>query len=257
MNEPLARSGMKIFLIAFAAVVVAALATIATVSVTRSAPASAPVHESRPVSGFHRLDVSGQATVELAQGAEEGVTIDAPAAARVRTDVHDGTLVIEVQQRRPTFEWFSGRRAGRAVHLTVNLRDLDRIEAAGAITLTADKLKSEELLLDLAGASNLRIGELQATTLKLDGSGATKVEIGGTVVRQQVDLSGAGSYEAARLASDDATVDVSGAGKAVVNARRALSVDISGAGKVEYLGDPQVKQSISGIGKVSRRKSET
>jgi hypothetical protein len=103
----------------------------------------------------------------------------------------------------------------------------------------------------------LRVADLQATTLKLEGSGATKVVLGGAVVHQTIDLSGAGSFEAANLASDDATVDVSGAGKAVVNARKALSVDISGAGKVEYLGDPQVKQSISGIGKVSRRKSET
>jgi len=248
---------MKVFLIAFAVVVVAALATIATVSLVRSAPASAPVHESRAVSGFHRLDISGQATIELVQGTEERVTIDAPASARVRTEVHDGTLVIEVEQRRRALEWFGGRRAGRAVRLTVNLRDLDRIEAAGAVSLTADKLKSNELTLDLAGACALRIDDLQATTLKLDGSGATKVELGGTVVRQQVDLSGAGSFEAAKLASDDVTVEVSGAGKAVVNARKALSVEISGAGKVEYLGDPEVKQSISGIGKVTRRKSDT
>ena len=48
-------------------------------------------------------------------------------------------------------------------------------------------------------------------------------------------------------------IEVSGAGKAVVNAASSLEVDISGAGAVEYLGDPKVKQSISGIGKVRRR----
>jgi hypothetical protein len=248
---------MKIFLVAFAAVVAAALAAIATVSLTRSASASAPVHESRPVSGFHRLEISGQATIELVQGAEENVTIDAPASVRVRTEVEGETLVINVEQRRRPFEWFSGRRAGRTVHIKVNLRDLDHIEAAGALALNADKLKSSELTLELAGACSLRVGDLQATRLNLEGSGATKVELGGTVVHQKIDLSGAGSFDAAQLSSDDATVEVSGAGKAVVNARKALSVDISGAGKVEYLGDPQVKQSISGIGKVTRRKSET
>ena len=244
---------MKTFLVAFAAIVVASLATIAAVSLTRSTTAGSAVHEARPVSGFHRLDISGQATVELIQGADEGVTVDAPASAKVRTDVKDGTLVIEVEDRRRVFQWFSGRRSGRSVRLQVNLRDIDRVEAAGAVTLIADRLKSNELTLDLAGACNVRVGDLQATTLKLDGSGATKIELGGRVVQQQIDLSGAGSYDAAKLASDDAAVGVTGAGKAVINARSTLSVDISGAGKVEYLGDPQLKQSISGIGKVTRR----
>jgi len=244
---------MKIFLVAFAVVVAAALIAIAAVSLTRGATASAPVHETRPLAGFHRLDISGQATIELVQGSDEGVTIDAPASAKVRTEVRGGTLVIEAADRGHVFQWLSGRRSGRSVRVQVNLRSLDRVEAAGAIVIVAESLRSDALFLDLAGACSLRVGDLQATSLKLDGSGATKAELAGKVVRQQVDLSGAGAYEAARLESDDAMVDVSGAGKAVVNARNALSVDISGAGKVEYLGNPQLKQSISGIGKVTRR----
>jgi hypothetical protein len=246
---------MKIFLIVFAAVVIGALATIATVSLSRSSPGSEPVHETRSVGGFHRVHISGQATVELVQGNEEGVTVDAPGSAHVRTDVHDETLLIEVAGERRAFQWLWGRRAGRTVRVKVNLRDIDQIEAAGAVTILADHLKGNELALDLAGACTLRVGDLQATQLRISGSGATKITLGGKVVHQQIDLSGAGSYEAGKLASDDAAVDVSGAGKAVVNARTALAVDISGAGKVEYLGDPKIKQSISGIGKVARHKS--
>ncbi len=55
-------------------------------------------------------------------------------------------------------------------------------------------------------------------------------------------------YQAAKLQSDNATVDVSGAGNIVVNARKKLKASISGAGVVEYLGDPVVKESISGVG---------
>jgi hypothetical protein len=94
---------------------------------------------------------------------------------------------------------------------------------------------------------------LQATTLRLDGSGAIKANVAGKVQRQRIDLSGAGSFQASKLASDEAVIEVSGAGKAVVNAANSFEVDISGAGAVEYLGDPKVKQSISGIGKVRRR----
>ncbi|HUH95648.1 MAG TPA: head GIN domain-containing protein [Casimicrobiaceae bacterium] len=243
---------MKAFLVAFAGIVLAALATIAGVSLSRNAPAKEAVHEVRPIAGFHRLDIAGQAAVTLVQGSAEGVSIDAPASMRVRTDVRDGTLTIEVKDRSAAWQWLSGRDS-RGVRITINLRDLDRVETAGAVTLTAERLKAGELHFDLAGASTVRIGELEADNLNLDGSGATSVTIGGKVARQNIHVSGAGSYDGGRLASEEAAVEVSGAGKAVVDARGKLKVDISGAGSVEYLSHPQIEQSISGIGKVSRR----
>lgn len=245
---------MKAFLIIFAAIVLGSLVTIATVSLSRSAPASQPVHQARSVAGFNGIDISGQATVTLVQGASEGVTVDAPASAQVRTDVRNGTLFIEVADRK-AWRWLAGRGPGAGARITVNLRELERLEGAGAITVVAQKLKAGELYVDIAGACTMTIGELEATTLKVDGSGATKIQISGKVGRQAIGLSGAGSYDGGQLASEEASVDVSGAGKAVVNARKSLSVDISGAGKVEYFGDPALKQSISGIGKVSRRQA--
>jgi hypothetical protein len=246
---------MKVFLIAFAALVLAALATIAAVSFARNTPSGEMVREDRAATGFHRLEIDGHVEVTLVQGAVEGVTVEAPSAMlrRVRTEVRDGTLFIGAAEQRRMWQWFSGRRGRRTPRITVNLREVDRIEVAGAVTVAADTLKAGELRLDLAGACSLKIRDLQATTLRLDGSGAIKADVAGKVQRQRVDLSGAGSFQASKLASDEAVIEVSGAGKAVVNAANSLEVDISGAGAVEYLGDPKVKQSISGIGKVRRR----
>src|SRR5207247_11476060 len=103
------------------------------------------------------------------------------------------------------------------------------------------------------GVCSLKAADCQRTRLRLEGSRAIKPDVAGKVQRQHVDLSGAGSFQASKLDSDEAVIEVSGAGKAVVNAANSLEVDISGAGAVEYLGDPKVKQSISGIGKVKRR----
>jgi hypothetical protein len=211
--------------------------------------------ETRPVSGFNRIEINGEVNVTLVQGATESVTIDAPSSslARVRTAVRGGVLAVDVVESRSMWQWFSGRGSSRAPRVTIRLRDVDRIEAAGAVTMEAENLKSNELRLDLSGACTLRIRDLQATSLRIDGAGATKIAIGGKVARQKIDLSGAGSYQAEKLVSDEAVVEVSGAGKAIVNAASTLAVDISGAGKVEYLGDPKIKQSISGFGKVTRR----
>ncbi|OLC69594.1 MAG: hypothetical protein AUH79_01145 [Betaproteobacteria bacterium 13_1_40CM_4_64_4] len=64
---------MKVFLIAFAALVLAALATIAAVSFARNTPTEKLMREDRAVTGFHRLEIDGQIDVTLAQGAAEGV----------------------------------------------------------------------------------------------------------------------------------------------------------------------------------------
>jgi hypothetical protein len=235
--------------------VLTALGAIAALSFASAAAAADLQKETRSATRFHRIDIDGKFEVTLVQGDAEGVTVEATAAAlpRIRTEVHGGALVVEGAENRSVWDWFSGRSSGRAPRVTIRLREVDRIEAAGAVTLDADSLKANELRLDLAGACTIRIRELQATTLLLDGSGAIKVSVGGKVGRQKVDLSGAGSYLAEGLVSDEAVVDVSGAGKAVVNAKNSLAIDISGAGKVEYLGDPKLKQSISGIGSISRR----
>jgi hypothetical protein len=246
---------MKTSLIAFAVPVLTVVGAAATLSYGHNATAVELQQETRAVAGFRRIEIDGQVNVALIQGNAEGITIEASSSslARIRTEVRGDTLVVDVVEPRSIWQWFSGRGTSRTPHVTIRLRDIDRIEAAGTVTLDAGSLKSTDLHLDLAGACTVKLRDLQATTLRIDGSGAIKVDIGGKVARQKVDLSGAGSYQADRLVSDDAVVEVSGAGKAVVNASNSLAVDISGAGKVEYLGDPKLKQTISGIGKITRR----
>lgn len=247
---------MKAFVIAFVVIVLAALGAMLALSHVRgNAPANL-VSETRSATGFHRLDIRGHAEVTLVQGGTEGVTLDGPSTLlrRIRTEVSDGTLVIDAAgSSRRGWAWLTGGGSTRPARITINLRELDRVEAAGALTIAAGSLKASDLYLDFAGATKLRIGDLQATRLRLDGAGATKADIAGKVTQQDIDLSGAGSYDASRLVSDDAKIDVSGAGKAVVNVRKTLKVDLSGAGKVEYIGDPELRQSISGVGKVTKR----
>lgn len=234
------------------------LAALAVLAGAGQAAAAELQRETRAAAGFHRLEIDGQVNVTLVQGTTEDVTIEAVAAAlpHIHTGVHGGTLSVEIEASGSMWQWFSGRGAGPTPRITIHLRELDRIEAAGAVTLDAENLRSNDLRIEFAGACTLRVRDLQAASLRLDGSGATKVDLAGKVGRQRVDLSGASSYQAERLASTDAMVSVSGAGKAVVNASNTLAVDISGAGKVEYLGDPKVKQSISGIGKIARREPD-
>jgi Putative auto-transporter adhesin, head GIN domain len=250
---------VKKTIVAAIGIVLASLGTIAASQILQQdCPVPDATRQTRALPAFRRIEIIGVAEVVLRQGKTESATIEGSPEllTRIRTEVEDRTLFIDLSQERRWSDWTHLFTSQPTTRLTIDFVRLDQIEAGGAIKLSADGLRADDLRLDFSGASTIRIRNLQASKLGLEGSGATKVELSGKVGAQSVELSGAGSYAAFDLESDTARVEVSGAGKAYVNARTALSVEISGAGLVEYLGNPKLDKDISGVGKVRRHEPD-
>jgi hypothetical protein len=212
------------------------------------------VTEDRVLPPFSRIVIEGFADVRLVQGAAESVRVAAPQKqlATVRTQVSDGTLTISAGASRSWWLAFFGG-GGRGTQLRITFRDLESIDAAGAVKLRAEGIKADRLRVQASGATSLRIDALDANELSVSGSGAMKVELAGRVAQQRVSISGAGDYRAADLVSDEARIAVSGAGRVLVQVEKTLRIALSGAGVVEYIGDPKVTQHVSGAGRVKRR----
>lgn len=210
----------------------------------------------REMPGFTRVDVTGNAEVTLVQGPAESVTLPAnlPRKSRVEAAVRDGTLYVIADDGARWWDLLLGG-GGRATPVVVAFRSLDAITTAGSVRLSAAAIKVPALKISGAGGTQITIDELAADQLRIAGAGALKAEIAGRVERQNVAISGAGEYRSPRLVSQDATVNVAGAGKVLVNAQKTLKATISGAGSVEYVGDPEVTRSVSGAGSVRRRES--
>lgn len=210
----------------------------------------------RALPGFTRLDISGSVDVTLAQGTTESIALPAnlPRKARITADVRDGTLYVQAADSLRWWDLLLGA-GGRPAPVVIHFRDLDAIATAGSVRLTAAVIKVPALKIAGAGGTQITIDDLAADQLRVAGAGAIKAEIAGKVERQNVSISGAGDYKGARLVSQDATVNVAGAGKVLVNAQKTLKATISGAGSVEYVGDPEVTRSVSGVGSVHRRES--
>jgi len=210
--------------------------------------------ERRVVAGFTKIEVDGQADVVLAPGPAEALVIEAPRRqlAHVRAEVRDGTLVIATDDTR---RWWTGLlgRGPRTPRITVTFRELDTLRANGTVKIRADRLQADRMVITVTGAAALKIADLAVDELVIAGAGAVKADLAGRATTQKVTISGAGDYRAADLASEHASVTVSGAGRVVVNAAKTLKVGLSGAGSVEYIGDPEVTQQVSGAGRVKRR----
>lgn len=208
------------------------------------------------VGAFHRIEVSGAADVVLQRGASEHVSVETPArGVRIVAQVRGPTLVIDARDNRRWWSSIFGRGGSRTARVTVTYRTLDAVTLSGAVKLQAAGLDTPELRLEASGGSSLRLDGLRTARLRLNGSGALKAELAGEAAEQTVSISGAGEYNAERLASTDAKISVSGVGHVIVRVDKTLSASISGAGSIEYYGNPEVKEHVSGVGRVRRREA--
>ena len=248
------RLGLPILLVVALAAVVAA----AWFALDRGLPRrpGALTTEERTLPAFTRIRVDGTADVLLVQGAGPAVSVEAPGRALpdVRTEVRDGTLMIESAERRRWWSFIFGG-GSRPPRIVVTFRNLEAISAAGTVNIRSEDLKLDRLAISAAGAASIKLAGFDAKALVIDGSGAIKADIAGRVAEQSISMSGAGDYRAAGLASERARIAVSGAGRVVVNATKSLDVEISGAGTVDYLGNPEVTKKVSGAGRVRRREA--
>ena len=202
------------------------------------------VKETRVVSSFDGIDVSGAFNVYLKQGSVEEVIIEADENLQsiIRAEVHGSTLVIDT--KKPI-------NHATALKVYITFKDLKKVEVSGAVDIvTESKVSFNDFSLHTSGASDIRM-DLTAQKLDLNSSGASKLRLSGTANDVTADLSGACDIYGFDLVCENFKVDISGAGKVQIHVTKKIDAEISGAGSVHYKGSPSsVNQSVSGAGSI-------
>ena len=186
------------------------------------------VSESRNVSGFTKIELSGAGEMTIDQNGTEALTIEADdnLMPKLTSEVVDGTLRLR-------------EKSNLTLHLTkpvkyrVSVKDLSGLMISGSGVVTASKITTSRLAVDISGSG--------------------KVTVGGTVQNQDLTMSGSGSYQAKNLQTKITSVKMSGSGDTTVTVSESLDLEMSGSGKVTYYGNPaQVNQQISGSARVTK-----
>jgi hypothetical protein len=206
------------------------------------------VSETREVSGFHGIDVSGGSQVDIVQGDEEGLVIEADEnlIQYLESRVENGILYLGVKNDDTL-----ANLSFKVVKYHLKVKDLDSITLSGATDLDMDSLATTGLQMNLSGASSVTIDSLKADSLSLDSSGASDVNLSGECPDQIISIDGGGQYKASGLAGKTVRVDASGAAQLEVSASDSLDLNLSGASKVDYYGDPAVTQQTSGASEIN------
>jgi hypothetical protein len=204
------------------------------------------VTESRSVSNFDRVSLSGSGEVIVTQSGEESLTVetDDNIIEYVTTEVRGGTLYLGFDTTGP--KSISPTR----LRFDLNVKELIGLKISGSGEITAASLDTDRLEVGVSGSGDVEIDSLTAQEVEVRISGSGNVELAGEATGQDITVSGSGKLRAGDLRSETVEVSISGSGDATVWAIESLDARISGSGSVEYYGSPTVDSSGSGSGKV-------
>ncbi len=204
------------------------------------------VKETRNVSNFDAIKIGGAFDVYLSQGSSENLVIEADENLMdlIKTDVRDGTLVIDTRKNI---------RNSKELNIYITFRDLEKLKLSGAVEVQSDgKLKFEDLSIHGSGASEIEL-ELEADKLICDFSGASEIDLSGSANYCSIDNSGASEVTAYDFVVREYLIEISGAGDAKIHCTDVLKARISGAASIRYQGNPKVDSRVSGAGSIKQR----
>ena len=87
-------------------------------------------------------------------------------------------------------------------------------------------------------------------SVKISGSG--KITVAGATKDADISISGSGRFNGNEFDTQNATVHISGSGKANICVTDNLTAKISGSGEISYRGEPKIDSTVSGSGRIRK-----
>jgi hypothetical protein len=211
--------------------VAAVLAALALLGLT-GCDSGPPVSQTRNLTGFTRLEVSGDVNlvVRLFNRPDPGVRITAGEKSidRIRTELVGDTLRVSTKSRG----------------LTIGPDPL------GAVSISLGVPALVGLRVD--GSADVMLSGLSAKAFELRVSGSGDVQARGRVDDLAMEVDGSADTNLAGLATQNAKVRIDGSGDSELRVARSLELIVEGSGDVTYHGRPAVSSRLEGSGDVQQ-----
>jgi hypothetical protein len=199
----------------------------------------------------------GPGKIEIKQGEKNELTLTADPELLNKTYIKEKKGILTIS---PKDEFFAGRFPG-IINGTLKVKDLSKITLSGSISVDIDKLKGNQLMINMElEGSSLIEGLLEFNRIAVSIKGSSEAVLKGKVYEQIVYIDGAGMYEGKSLESKKALVHIRGAGTAIINATEELTATVTGYGHVHYIHNfhvPKIlNKKVRGKGEISPYKED-
>jgi hypothetical protein len=205
------------------------------------------VTQDRKVTAFHAIKVSGGIDIELSQGNELKLQVEADEnlQAIIHTEVTDGVLNIYHDDNV---------RDAKTMKIHLTFQSLDEIKASGGCDIESkQKLSFATLKLDLSGGCDIKLN-CKAESLVSKQSGGCDADLSGEAENATFDVSGGCDVDAKEFYLKNCTVDASGGSDVTVTSMGALTLRAAGASDITYYGKPtKVTKSATGASDITAK----
>ena len=201
--------------------------------------------ENRTVSGFSRVRMEMNGTLEIQQGTTEALTVTGEdnILPLLVTDVQGGELVIK-------FQPFTNIRTNRPIQINLTVINLAELDVSSSGKVTVSPIKTGDFKLTLSSSGDIGIEQIQADKITASLSSSGNILINGNASQLDLRVSSSGSFQAGDLQVQKADVRISSSGEVTVWVTENLSVNISSSGNVIYYGNPSVNKTTTSSGRV-------
>lgn len=202
--------------------------------------------ESRQVSKFHSVRLTGPMNVQLIQGADNALEIEAEEniIPYIETNVDEGKLTIKY-----TDGVHINNREDITVRVTLPQLQGADITGSGDITSETKLTGSDEIELAITGSGNMNL-ELDAPSVEAKITGSGDIFLSGQTRDIECTSTGSGKIDATALKAENAVVKTLGSGEVHVFASIKLDATVNGSGDITYKGGASVNSKIHGSGTV-------
>lgn len=202
--------------------------------------------ETRNITGFSHIAVSGNFEVTLQQG--DGFKVELEA---------DANLLSYIETRKHDLELEINEKGGynldskHPIKIFIQMPKVDEISMSGAgiIKGSAAIENSDKLELNIGGSGEMEL-QVKSPKIDLEIGGSGKATLTGSTRDFKVSIGGSGDCLAEELLSENCKISIGGSGTARVYASVKLNASIGGSGDVYYGGTPTVTQSVGGSGSI-------
>jgi hypothetical protein len=204
--------------------------------------------ETRAVTGYNSVDVSGAMDVYIKQDSVQSIKIETDENLLEYITVREEGGVLKIYPKDN-----SNLKPSGSIKVYVAGPDFRRLEASGACDYyTENKISNaESIAIDLSGSCDANL-ELNAPRITAEVTGAGKLTLKGEAKELEVEGTGSSHFKCMEMMAEDVKVNITGSGDAEVFASVKLDVKVSGSGSVRYKGNASVSQKVAGSGSVKK-----
>lgn len=205
------------------------------------------ITEERKTEPFNSVDVSGSFKVEINEGPEFQVLVQADdnIVPYIKTEVDGSVLEIKLVQN------FNVSNAHMKILIT--MPEVKEIDASASADVYAKTILTNNNSLSLSASSSASIlAESNSPKIKLSTSSGGSISVSGKCKSVETDASSGSEIKASRLMSENGNANVSSGANIALFCSVSLKAEASSGGKIVYSGNPATQVNESSGGSVSK-----